>query len=142
MSATIAPEGIDIGLLDAAIAQIEAHPEEWHQDTWRCETGMCVAGWMVTLAGDEWAYPANDESGRGAFVKVPGRYELTHAEDRALELLGVEYTSALLAIFEPYNDLRRIKALRDEIAEGIVSTEDDLYEDEDDADHYEDGDFE
>jgi uncharacterized protein YjbI with pentapeptide repeats len=35
--------------LDAALAYIDAHPQEWEQDVWVCETGGCVAGHLVHL---------------------------------------------------------------------------------------------
>lgn len=131
------PRPINIALLDAAIEQIELHPETWQQRHWRCETGMCVAGWIVTLAGDEWA----SAPGLGAeeFVRVNGR--LVHAEIRAMKLLGISFSPAL---FDAENTLEDIKRFRDEMAEGYVRAFCDLEDegdDEDDDDHDEDGDW-
>lgn len=52
MSADIGLRGLD--LLDAVIAQIEAHPETWSQSRYRCETGMCLAGWAAEMTGGQW----------------------------------------------------------------------------------------
>lgn len=113
-----------LALLDAAIAQIEAHPETWEQGTWRCESGMCVAGWTATLAGGEWAYPPNAEGSKSAFlVPVPGdsardirntsHGPAVFARFRAARLLGL--FDAFPLIFEPENDLAEIRRLRDEM---------------------------
>jgi hypothetical protein len=135
----ITPEGVDIALLDAAIEQIKLHPETWEQGAWRCETGMCVAGWVVTLAGDSFAYPA--DSPDAALVLVPKGtseavvwvdpehhesiregYELAFCETRANELLGFPLYGSP-AIFEPRNTLEDIERYRDEIAAGYVRDE-------------------
>jgi hypothetical protein len=58
MTADCGLRGLD--LLDAAISQIEDHPETWHQGEWRCKSGMCLAGHIATLAGAEWLFSEDD----------------------------------------------------------------------------------
>ncbi len=43
------------GLAAAIIKQITEHPETYAQEAWHsdCRTKHCVAGWAVTLAGDD-----------------------------------------------------------------------------------------
>jgi hypothetical protein len=45
MTNTLTPEGLAV--LDAALAYIDAHPDEWDQSTWMCGTSACVAGRIV-----------------------------------------------------------------------------------------------
>jgi hypothetical protein len=47
MSQRLTAEGLT--RLDAALAYIDAHPQEWDQSRWVCETGGCVAGHLVHL---------------------------------------------------------------------------------------------
>ena len=43
---------MNIELLDAALAYIDEHPEEWDQSTWDCGTTACIAGHMARLSGE------------------------------------------------------------------------------------------
>lgn len=45
---------VDLELLDAALAAIDADPQSWNQDYWRCSTGMCLAAHAATVAGAKW----------------------------------------------------------------------------------------
>ena len=45
MTKTLTPEGLAV--LDAALAHIDAHPDEWDQSAWVCGTSACVAGRIV-----------------------------------------------------------------------------------------------
>jgi uncharacterized protein YjbI with pentapeptide repeats len=47
MSEHLSPDAL--ARLDAALAYIDAHPQEWDQDVWVCDTGGCVAGHLVHL---------------------------------------------------------------------------------------------
>lgn len=61
--ALITREGLE--RLDAALAHIDAHPDEWRQTTWgmrtECNTSCCIAGWVVVQAGAELVFNEMDE---------------------------------------------------------------------------------
>ncbi len=53
MGTDLIPE-LNVPLLRAAVAQIEADPATWRQSTWvhyNCKTSFCLAGWTVVLSG-------------------------------------------------------------------------------------------
>lgn len=66
MTALITREGL--ARLDAALAYIDAHPDEWRQSTWgmrtECGTSCCIAGWIVVQAGAELVF-GDDAHGYG-----------------------------------------------------------------------------
>lgn len=112
-------------LLDAAIAQIEAHPEAWRQDYYRCGSGMCVAGWTAELAGGQWV-DADPDGDEGADMLRPEADDgpawaggPIHVHDRAQRLLGISERAAE-ELFQGDNDLADIKAIRYEIAAGLL----------------------
>jgi hypothetical protein len=117
--------GLD--LLDAAIDQIEAHPETWVQGSYRCESGMCLAGWAVTLAGGKWLYPASQRSVREYLAPEPDDAPDDICDDgvpahfRAERLIGFRFVGGVTDdrdLFGAENTLDGIKALRDELRAG------------------------
>jgi hypothetical protein len=137
VSADCGLRGLD--LLDAVIAQIEAHPETWNQDEWRCESGMCVAGWVAEMAGGQWltsdpgamgsapsvhflrrwaliATPEDDTE----FVRVIDGTGVIQAGNRASRLLGLTQDQAD-DLFSEENDLQDIKDFRNEISAGSAA---------------------
>jgi len=131
MTAGTGLRGLD--LLDAAIKQIEKHPETWYQGEWRCGSGMCVAGWACDMAGGEWIGPACDSLRSDRLVPGPddseedirddGRRLFVLASSRARRLLGLdpEMDVALGSendwrdLFSPDNTLAGIRAMRDDL---------------------------
>jgi hypothetical protein len=131
-------------LLDAAIAQIEAHPETWKQGSYRCGTGMCLAAHIGELAGGWWVIPDDADHPRSQWmVAEPGDPPehvdtesdygpMIHVSDRAEHLLGFSrYISLDDAeaddngetlesddLFDGLNTLEDIRAIRDVIASG------------------------
>lgn len=65
-------------VLDAAVDNIEAHPEMHEQSSWRteCGTGGCIAGWMVEAhptvewLPDRWSTLVHDGDGASEPVEV------------------------------------------------------------------------
>jgi hypothetical protein len=131
MSADTGLRGLD--LLDAAIAQIEAHPETWKQGEWRCATGMCVAGWIAQLGGGKWIAPAEsaladglvpepDDDQADLYMTGTGIRYVTAAY-RAARLIGVstdmdealDNPSDYRDLFSGGNSLADIKAMRDDL---------------------------
>lgn len=118
-----------LALLDAAIAQIEAHPETWNQEVYRCGTGMCVAGWICELAGGRWLEGAD---GIAPDALEPESYDeswlisqwhgraAVNAPDRACTLLGTRDIFSVgplgASLFSGLNSLADIKTIRDELA--------------------------
>jgi len=70
----------NIALLEATMAYIETHPEEWNQETWRCGSGMCFAGWAATLNGREWATKDANAEGAADIVVKPGEFPFAGPE--------------------------------------------------------------
>lgn len=131
MSTDCGLRGLD--LLDAAITQIEQHPETWDQGRWRCKSGMCLGGWMCDLTGGRWLTGAG-EDGRAYLVPEPGEEQWdiivvgpgikgVPAGVRAERLLGfgASMYKALgnpdddRDLFSAYNTLADIKAMRDDL---------------------------
>lgn len=127
MGALITREGLE--RLDAALAHIDAHPEEWFQRNWAlrestetlCGTSYCLAGWIVVLAGGEpdW-YRIGDEDDRywdeAASATLNGE---RHTISRhARELLGMDYAESS-ALWDGNNDRARLTELRDRLAASL-----------------------
>lgn len=94
-----------LALLDAVIAQIEAHPETWDQRAWRqCGTTMCVAGWACEMTGAEW------HGSDGAGLRTPDGRE-SNAFHRGAEVLGLDHPAAvrLFIISEGLDDIRAFR---------------------------------
>jgi hypothetical protein len=107
-----------IALLQRTVAQIEAHPEDWEQEHWRCETGMCFAGWAVTLAGRQWAFPSStadamflvaEDGEQFAFPPEDDEPPVVYCADVARRTLGLSQEDSDL-LFYGGNSLRTIKA--------------------------------
>lgn len=66
---------VNLDLLDAALARIDAHPETWDQSVWWCGTAGRLAGHVLLAAGED-----------------PRDYDYLNSEigDRAAVLLGIE----------------------------------------------------
>jgi hypothetical protein len=140
MSGDCGLRGLD--LLDAAISQIEQHPETWHQGSWRCGAGMCLAGHIATLAGARWPYPetnttilpgpnvherrevvAAEPEDDPSHVMFPDDFPVIPVVYRAERLLGFEASIGELLddpdddrdLFEGFNDLSDIRTMRDDL---------------------------
>jgi hypothetical protein len=111
-----------LALLDAVIAQIEAHPETWRQGSYRCETGMCVAGWAAEMTGGQWLY-ADTEGSADLLAAVPEddpervEEDAIDAHYRAQRLFGIGAFEAG-HLFAGGNKLTDIRRIRDELAAG------------------------
>ena len=77
----------NLELVERALKQIEAFPEEWDQNDWRtqnrCGTAYCFAGHVAMLAGASWASAVLDD-----VVTPDGRIMLV--SDYAAEMLGIK----------------------------------------------------
>lgn len=85
--------GPNVRLLQATLAQIEAHPETWNQSIparGDCGTTYCAAGWAVTLDGCRWADPTTLAMLRARRDDPPEHISpngLVACEDRAQRIL-------------------------------------------------------
>lgn len=117
MTARITVEGLQ--RLDAALAYIEAYPDEHEQRTWAwstpCGTTYCLAGHVVVQAGAEIRWrPFDDDSFRDAeFCTYQGDQRVIAG--LAGELLGVDYEDAD-DLFAAVNTLADLRLIRDELA--------------------------
>lgn len=117
-----------LALLDAAIAQIQAHPETWNQQVYRYGRAMCVAGWVAHLAGGEWL--TGPEGDADLLVAEPDDYPkavyqhggvaVIEADSRACRLLGITDGQAD-GLFMGSLRLADIRRTRDEIAAAVSS---------------------
>lgn len=120
-----------LALLDAAIDQIEKHPETWYQPRYRCKSGMCIAGWAAALSGGQWLYPADHDYADYLPAEPDDPDEIVEtlfdgarvvdAHDRAVRLIGLDDGFAggdADRLFAGGNDLADIKRIRDELAAG------------------------
>ncbi len=96
--------------------QIDADPESWRQSYWftltDCGTAGCLAGWACMLSGDK-ASPYGDLTVGDTFAFVEtADGQRVHAEDRAMELLGIELDDAyrLFSDTNTREDLGRLVA--------------------------------
>lgn len=126
---------IDIQRLDAAIAYIEAHPEEHEQAYWfhrtdeGCGTAACLAGTLALLDGWEpvgWVPAGHGVGETTALVSKDG--QICEVDDLAFDLLGCERSTSTDSwtetvdedlvgeMFETANTFDMIKKLRDRIA--------------------------
>lgn len=129
---------IKIDVLDAAIAEIEAHPERHDQRYWfyredgGCGTAACLAGTIALQAGwspTAWEerYSGNDELSF-ATARAIKDGEVRDVDDVAMDLLGCErspeYPDGAItddewdteALFASVNTLEEIKRMRNDIA--------------------------
>lgn len=77
-------------LLDATLAHIEAHPEDWNQDDWR----TCFAGHAATLAGGQWLASAESYEPERVYLipeddDVDTHRNRVHVSRRARRVLGL-----------------------------------------------------
>ncbi|MEW1959780.1 hypothetical protein [Kineococcus sp. NPDC059986] len=113
-------EAVNWPLVDAVLAQIEAHPETWNQEHWRCGTSFCFAGWAVEMSPDaSWV----EDEGWADDVKllvhgVVMKYPPGHAAAHLLNLPG----DAGDDLFEATNSLDDIKAVIRNIRAGEYET--------------------
>jgi hypothetical protein len=103
---------VNIDLLDRALAQIDAHPDEWDQNNWHCGTSMCLAGWVGTVTGARWATSAMYEP---CVVDLES-HRVAHVADYARDRLGITATQGD-ALFNGYNTRAALQAMRDLLAE-------------------------
>lgn len=109
-----------VKLLEATLAHIETHSEDWDQAQWRCSTGMCFAGWACTLAGGTWLTDPGDplanlliaDSDEHVSCWVDG-VPVVNAELRARRLLGLtsEQASDLFHVSNTFDELCRLVAV-------------------------------
>jgi hypothetical protein len=108
---------VNLPVLHAAIARIEAHPENHHQQRWRCVSGMCLFGTICDIDPDtEWLSAPLDRY--GDWVAVNGEH--VHCSVRAAQLLGLdpdgETAAALSNAYNTLDDIRRMAA---ELSDGV-----------------------
>jgi hypothetical protein len=107
--------------LDAAIKEIEAHPEGWNQRNWLtrtpCGTAACLAGTVALRNG--WK-PVNwFRAGTFAGGEITGDVEMDgvirSVEDVAASILGIDYDD-MDELFATENTIEDIKRYRDALA--------------------------
>lgn len=114
--------------LDAALAWIDAHPEQHDQSVWMarssCGTTYCLAGAVVMLAGAEplWDLDAGTESYR---VKMPDG-AVHSVEVLAAELLGIQLRHAGL-LFHDCDDRESLGEVRDQFAASLPSIQEPIH---------------
>lgn len=119
---------INVDLLRATIAHIEANPAEanpaeWKQSTWR----MCLAAHAAILGGGRWVHqdragyltPEPDDPDHH-LAKLRGGEQATHAADRAQRILGLTDDQAE-RLFYTTNDLGRLILIASELCEEAES---------------------
>lgn len=114
--------------LDAALADIEAHPEKHDQDAWisrwgpDCGTTACIAGRLALLAGGVpvWNY---DAAGVTTLVRLPdGTVRVISVF--AAELLGVEGEGEIAnSLFYDANTLTELRDVRNWLAETLAASQ-------------------
>lgn len=96
---------------EAAIAHIEAHPEEYAQETYRrntgCGTVLCFAGHVANIAGIEWRGSADS---RESDVVLDAEGNGIPVATAVSKMLGVEYYVAYNRFFDTSLSLDEIKA--------------------------------
>lgn len=113
----------NIELLDKALANIDAHPEEWNQGTYGrktpCDTAGCLAYHVGVVLGAkiEWEQRDYSESGFLSIVAIDGREPATFAKN-ALE---ISYQSAGI-LFAGGNNRTDLQDYRDALARDGVLT--------------------
>jgi hypothetical protein len=115
---------VNLNLLDAALARIDADPDSWNQGAWRCETGMCLAGHVAHAAGAAWATTYDVEVG---FLTVtPDGGKTTEPVSWfAAEVLGLT-DGQRYGLFDGYNTREGLQAMRDLLAVNPDASEEDL----------------
>jgi hypothetical protein len=106
----------DIAKLDAALAYIEAHPEEWRQDSYghqspECGTAGCLAFHVGRLDGAEVLFERPWADGFAPVATIGGADPETYAR----ESLNVTHAQAA-ELFAANNSLAALKAMRDALA--------------------------
>lgn len=131
----------NLAALDAAIAEIEAHPERHVQQHWAtrtpCGTAMCLAGMIVHQAGGVFDFLNQDET--TSWCRMPDKPDPTFISEEAKTILtGVEFgdfgdpylrapdgtlaradrclDSTVNELFDADNKIEDIKRMRDVIA--------------------------
>lgn len=117
MTALITPEGL--ARLDAALAWIDAHPEQHDQGMWfvrnECGTTMCLAGVVAHLAGAEPIWDlACDATSR---VSPPGRAP-EGVSGYARNLLGIDDDTTSRLFYEA-DDRAGLGEIRDRLAASL-----------------------
>lgn len=100
--------------LDAIVAYIEAHPEEWDQSYWAaktaCGTAYCIAGFAVIGAGAKPLFRNGYESTDAIFCSFPGSSEEYLISELAQEVLRLDESQSD-HLFESTKTLEDIKAM-------------------------------
>jgi hypothetical protein len=117
----------DIAKLDAALAYIEEHPEEWDQGNWGvknpCGTAGCLAFHVGRLDGAPITWDRPPDTSRWAYVeRIGGKTPSNYARDS----LGLSDGQAAALFFE-FNSLDELKTMRDRLAENPNIAECDLW---------------
>lgn len=114
--------------LDAALAYIDAHPEEHDQESWfhrkpGCGTTACVAGTLTYLAGAIPIWGADLEEQVAGAVVLPDGTERVISE-YAAELLGVENEGRVAeALFYGAGNAAELRLTRDRLAAALVGSQ-------------------
>lgn len=108
--------------LDAAIADIEAHPERHNQRNWltrtSCGTAACLAGTVALRHGWKpvgW-YQSGAYAGGEVTADVEKDGEVRSVEDVAASILGIDYDDDMDELFGSDNTIEDIKRHRDVLA--------------------------
>lgn len=127
MSELITAEGL--ARLDAALAYIEAHPEEHDQDSWirrapDCGTTACIAGTLAQLAGGVPVWdPDYDDDEHADTVRLPDGVERVISRF-ATELLGVEIEGEIADdLFYGADNLAELRDVRNRIAKALAGSQ-------------------
>lgn len=114
--------------LDAALADIEAHPEKHDQDAWisrwgpGCGTTACIAGRLALLAGGVpvWNYRVGAVT---SIVRLPdGTVRVISVF--AAELLGVEPDGEIAkSLFYDASGLTELRTVRNWLAETLAASQ-------------------
>lgn len=109
--------GPDIAEIEAIIAYIEAHPQEWDQSVWArkdCGTAYCVAGHAVIRAGATIVWGTGTQA---SFCDLNGRQG--PIDVIAQELLGLSDFDAE-ALFAAENEIADLRMILGDIASGEI----------------------
>jgi hypothetical protein len=61
---------VNLDVLDAALARIDANPNEWVQREWRCGTAKCLAGHAADVGGAVWILQPDTETSHSVGVRL------------------------------------------------------------------------
>jgi len=119
---------VNLAVLDAALAHIEANPEQHEQRWWfsraqGCGTAMCLAGTIAWQAGwkpispEDWSTTTDDYGNPVKICALVAKDGVDrHVGTLARELLGLDGDDAD-NLFGAYNTLADLRRIRDELAE-------------------------